>query len=199
MNGREVIGEDMQRERGGKVGFLFGKARGQARHPAHPSSQTKVSAFDVSRGSQFQVGIATNRFAFDGFQLTGTIPLSTIFHFPVVFDFLRVIDFRSESILNRGLINAPTIGRNLKAISDAVLQFADEPKSRMRIAFTKRVSWDKFVLGDSQKHPLIAVIERVFLSKSAIFLLHERPAFVYANLFGLNVSQFTVKNDRSFD
>src|SRR5207237_10827791 len=53
--------------------------------------------------------------------------------------------------------------------------------------------------GDSQKNPLIAVVVRIVHGNSAIFLLHERPAFINADLFGLNVSQFTVKNDGCFD
>lgn len=122
MNRSEVISENMQRQRGGEIGFLFGKAGRQSREAAHSCPKGQVRSFDVGCGSKFQVWVATNRFALDGFQVTRTVPFPTTLHLPVVFDFLRVVDFRAESILNSGLVNAPAIGRKLKAVSDAVLQ-----------------------------------------------------------------------------
>jgi hypothetical protein len=76
MNSQEIIGEDMQRERGGKIGFLFGKARSQSGQAAHFRPQVQVHSFDIGRGREIEVRIPANGFALYAFERTWTIPFS---------------------------------------------------------------------------------------------------------------------------
>lgn len=122
MNRQEIISEDVQRERGGQIGFLFGKARSQSRESAHSRSKGQIRSFDVCRRTQFHVGPTTNRFAFDRFQVTRTIRLSATLHFPVVFDFLAVVNISAENRFDGRLINSPTIACELESSVNSLFQ-----------------------------------------------------------------------------
>src|SRR5260370_19622122 len=95
MNGSKVIGEDMQRERSGKVRFLFGKPRRQARESAHSCANGQIVSFNMGGLDQIFIWSTTNNFALNSFELTWTIPLPTFFGSPVVFDFPSVVDVRT--------------------------------------------------------------------------------------------------------
>ena len=107
MNSQEIIREDVQRERGGKVGFLLGKARRQARESSHPRSQRQITAFDMRGRDHVGIRSSSNDCAFDALELTRTIPLAPTLNHSVVLDLLREVNVCPEGLVSVSALASP--------------------------------------------------------------------------------------------
>src|SRR5207244_3318844 len=75
---------------------------------------------------------------------------------------------------------------------------ANKLERGFRFTFTKRVGCNQFVLGDSKKGPLVAVIGMLIGTDRALLLLNERPGLINLNQTCASVSQLAIKNAFGF-
>lgn len=61
----------MQRERSGKVNFLLGKTRCQARESTYPCPDRQIAVFNVPDRDHVHIGIAANDCALNAAKFTG--------------------------------------------------------------------------------------------------------------------------------
>lgn len=168
----------------------------QARQTANLHSHGQVAAFHKASRDMARIRIPHSHFGYNPLDWTwGVPPVGAVVLAEIAEQFrkLREVRVQSEGLRNGILVVSKSIGRNLRAAFDAVVQI---PQKLIRVrteTLAHMECGNQFSLGiDSDKHPLIADLGSVNLPDAAILFAHESPNLIDLQIPGPKVAHTNV-------